>query len=232
VLDELLQHRSEVARPSDQEVVETLATQCPDPALCDGVRPRCPHGGADDADVGAGEDRVERGGELAVPVADQKSELLGVLAEFHEQSAGLLVDPRSGGVGGDPGNVYAAASVLDHHQYVEAAQEDSVDVGEVDGEDRLGLRAEELAPGRSGPLRSGVNARGLEDLPHRRGGHPVAEADQLALDASIAPTRVLPGHPQHQRPNVLRNGRTARLLSRVGPAVRDQLSMPAQQRSG
>jgi hypothetical protein len=29
---------------------------------------------------------------------------------------------------------------LDHHQNVEAAQEDRVDVDEVDGEDRVGLR--------------------------------------------------------------------------------------------
>jgi hypothetical protein len=44
------------------------------------------------------------------------------------------------GVGGDPGEVHAAAAVLDHDQEVEAAQEDGVDVGEVDGEDRVGLR--------------------------------------------------------------------------------------------
>ncbi|HEX3261490.1 MAG TPA: integrase core domain-containing protein, partial [Pseudonocardia sp.] len=35
-------------------------------------------GGPDDADVGAGEDGVERGSELAVPVADQEPELVGL----------------------------------------------------------------------------------------------------------------------------------------------------------
>jgi hypothetical protein len=53
-------------------------------------------------------------------------------------------------VGGDPGEVHAAAAVLDHDQDVEAAEEDGVDVGEVDREDRVGLGGEELAPGRSG----------------------------------------------------------------------------------
>ena len=43
-------------------------------------------------------------------------------------------------MGGDPGEVHAAAAVLDHYQNVEAAQEDRVDVDEVDGEDRVGLR--------------------------------------------------------------------------------------------
>jgi hypothetical protein len=70
-------------------------------------------------------------------------------------------------VGGDPGEVYAAAAVLDHHEHTEAAQEDGVDVGEVDGEDRVSLRGQELPPGRSGPARSGIDAGGLQDLPHR-----------------------------------------------------------------
>src|SRR3954453_15414662 len=77
-------------------------------------------------------------------------------AEVHPQVAGLLGDPGAGGVGGDPGDVHAAAAVLDHDQGVDATQGDGVDVGEVDGEDRLGLRGEELVPGRPGPVRSGV----------------------------------------------------------------------------
>src|SRR3954462_14181009 len=40
--------------------------------------------------VGTYEDGVERGGELAVPVADQEPELVGVFAEVHEKVAGLL----------------------------------------------------------------------------------------------------------------------------------------------
>jgi hypothetical protein len=63
--------------------------------------------------------------------------------------------------------VYPAAAVLDHHQDVEAAQEDGVDVGEVDGEDRVSLRREELLPGRSGPARCGIDPGGLQGLPHR-----------------------------------------------------------------
>jgi hypothetical protein len=78
-------------------------------------------------------------------------------------------------VGGDPGEVHAAAAVLDHHENVKAAQEDGVDVGEVDREDRVGLRGEELAPGRSGSLRGGVDARRLEELPDGGAGDLVAD---------------------------------------------------------
>jgi hypothetical protein len=46
--------------------------------------------------------------------------------------------------------VHVAAAVLDHDEDVEAAQEDGVDVGEIDGEDRVGLGGQELSPGRPG----------------------------------------------------------------------------------
>jgi hypothetical protein len=107
-------------------------------------------------------------------------------------------------MGGDPGEVYAATAVLDHHQDVDVAQEDGVDVGEVDGEDRVGLRGQELSAGRPGPLWGGVDARRLQDSSDGGGGDPLAESDQLALDASVTPRRVLPGHPQYQRLDGLR----------------------------
>jgi hypothetical protein len=53
VLNELRQHRGEVARPDDQELVEAFAAQGADEAFGDGVRSRCPHRRTDDVDVGA-----------------------------------------------------------------------------------------------------------------------------------------------------------------------------------
>jgi hypothetical protein len=44
--------------------------------------------------------------------------------------------------------VYAPAAVLHDDEDVEATQEDGVDMGEVEGEDRVGLRGQELSPGR------------------------------------------------------------------------------------
>ena len=58
---------------------------------------------------------------LLSSVADQEPELAGALTEVHQQVAGLLGDPGPGGVGGDPGEVHAAAAVLDHDQDIEAA---------------------------------------------------------------------------------------------------------------
>ena len=61
--------------------------------------------------------------------------------------------------------ISAYGPVLDYHEDVEAAQEVGVDVGEVDREDRVSLRGEELPPGRPGPSRSGIEASVLEDRP-------------------------------------------------------------------
>ena len=78
-----------------------------------------------------------------------------------------------------PPSVPAAAAVLDHHEDVETTQEDGVDVGKVDREDRVGLRGQELAPARAGPHRGGVDTRSLEDRPDGGGGHLVAESETV-----------------------------------------------------
>jgi hypothetical protein len=54
--------------------------------------------------------------------------------------------------------VHATGAVLDHHQEVEAAEEDGVDVGEVDREDRVSCAARNCR--QVGPER-----RGAESMP-------------------------------------------------------------------
>jgi hypothetical protein len=68
----------EVSGSGDQEVVEAFPAQCPDEPFRDCIRPWCSYRGADDPDVGGGEDGVEGGGELAVSVTDQEPAAAGV----------------------------------------------------------------------------------------------------------------------------------------------------------
>jgi hypothetical protein len=82
-----------MALSGDEDVVEAFPAQCSDEAFHDRVRPRRPDRGADDPDIGTGEDRVERGGELTIPVTDQEPEPIGSITEIHQQVAGLLGDP-------------------------------------------------------------------------------------------------------------------------------------------
>jgi hypothetical protein len=109
----------------------------------------------DDRDVGGfeyGVDGVE-GGELAVTVADEEPEVSVGVVEVHEQVAGQLREPGSGRMGGDAEDVDVAGGVLDDEERVEPVQCDRVEVEQVAGHDGLGLRVEELGPGRSGPPR-------------------------------------------------------------------------------
>ena len=112
MLHVLAQHDVEMAWSRDQHVVEAFPAQCPDEAFRDRVCTGRPDRGADDADV-APVNTASNAAVNCVPVADQEPEPLGVFAEVHEQVAGLLGDPGAGGVGGDPGDVHAAAVVFD-----------------------------------------------------------------------------------------------------------------------
>ena len=77
VLHILAQHDVEVAWSGDQDVIEAFPAQGADEPFRDRVRPGRPGRGADDADVGTGEDGVKGRGELAVSVADQEPEPVG-----------------------------------------------------------------------------------------------------------------------------------------------------------
>ena len=165
VLEVLLEYHREVALSGDQELVEAFPAEGADEAFRDRVHPWCPYR----VRMIRMSVPVKTASNVAVnfvvPVADQEQELVGAFAEVHQEVAGLLGHPGLGGMGGDPGEVYAATAVLDHQQDVQAAEEDGVDVGEVDGKDRVGLPVEELRPGRPGPPRRGIDARHVEDLP-------------------------------------------------------------------
>ena len=128
----------------------------------------------------------------------------------HEQVARLLCEPRSGRVGGDAENVHAAGGVFDDEECVEPAQGDGIEVEHVAGHDGLGLRVEELGPGRSGPSRRGIDPGGAQYLPDGRGADSVAESGEFTVDAPIAPGRILGGQPDDQGAEACGNGGPAR----------------------
>ncbi len=68
-------------------------------------------------------------------------------------------------MGGDAEDVDAAGGVLDDEEDVEPVQGDRVEMEQVARDDCLGLRVEELGPGRPGSPRRWVDARRVEDLP-------------------------------------------------------------------
>jgi len=65
----------------DEQSIEHLTPDGAHPPLRRGVRPRRPHWRAQHFDRLAGEDRVERGGELRIPIADQEPDPAEVLSQ-------------------------------------------------------------------------------------------------------------------------------------------------------
>jgi hypothetical protein len=61
--------------------------------FCVGIRARTPGWNLHGGDACIGQDRIERGGELPSPVADQETKLGGVIAEIHQEIPDLLHGP-------------------------------------------------------------------------------------------------------------------------------------------
>jgi hypothetical protein len=147
----------EMLSAGDEDSVSALAPGTGDPPFADRVRARRLDRRGDDPGAGRSEDGVERAGVLGIAVPDQELQAAGLFAEVHERVPGLLDRPGGGRVGGDAGQVDAATVVLDDEQHVEPAQEDGVDVEEIDRGDCPGLGRQELFPAGRRALRCGVD---------------------------------------------------------------------------
>jgi hypothetical protein len=110
-----------------------------------------------------------------------------------EQVASRLDGPRGGRVRRDPAERHFAGGGADEEQDVESAQQGGVNVSEVAGD--RGLRAHQLLPRGRTAGRGGIDARIVEDLPDGGRADRVADPSELAVDAAVAPGRVLPRYP-------------------------------------
>jgi hypothetical protein len=89
----LIQQVPKMAFTEDQHPVGEFGSGGQHEPLGIGVRPGTPGRDLDGLDAGAGEDRVEGGGELAGPVPDKVPEVGCLLAEVQQQVPGLLGGP-------------------------------------------------------------------------------------------------------------------------------------------
>jgi hypothetical protein len=182
---------AQVSLSKDRGPVGDHPAQGADEALADRVHPRCLHGGGHDGGACGLEDGVEGRGEVRPAVTDAEPEVPEPVAEVEGQVAGLLYGPVAGGAGGDTADVHPAGAVLDEHQDVQSVQRGGIHVQEVGGEDLGGLRVQELLPGRVLPAPRRVDACGTQDLIDGGSRNRGAQLGQLAVDAAVAPERVL-----------------------------------------
>jgi hypothetical protein len=116
-----------------------------------------------------------------------KPDVLEPLAETEGEVAGLLNGPLAGEMCGDAAQMHPAVAVLDEDQDVEALEQHGVHVQEVDGEDPGGLGVQELPPRGPRAAPCPIDARGMQDLPHRGWSDCYAEFRQLAVDPAVSP---------------------------------------------
>ena len=93
----------------------------------------------------AGEDLLERGGELGVTVPYEEAEGAGPVAGLHEQIAGLLRGPGAIWVGGHAEDMHVPGRYLHDEQDVQALEEDRVHGEEAAGQQSLRLSAARIA---------------------------------------------------------------------------------------
>jgi hypothetical protein len=179
----------------DEEPVEALAPDAPDPALDVRVRIRRPDRYSDHPDPAAVEDGVEGAAELCIAVMDQEP---GPVVDVHQQVARLLQHPGAVGVARAGHVLNPAAADADEDQYIQPPQQYGVDGQEVAGECRRSVLAQERAPVLLVALGRRRNTRRSQDVAYQRGGDADAEFAQLADDPDIAPTGVLARQSQDE----------------------------------
>ena len=81
----------------------------------------------------------------------------------------------------------ATAAELNPEQHVELGQPDGIHHEEVDRQDLLGMLANEFMPGALAAARRRRYAVAMEHSADGQVGAPVAELEELTLDAAIAP---------------------------------------------
>ena len=103
----------QVPLSEDQDAVGELGSGGQDEAFGVAVGSRTAGRDLDHLDACVGQHRVERGGELSGPIADQEPEPLDVLAEVHDEVAGFLGGPGSVGMSGYAQDVQIAVADLE-----------------------------------------------------------------------------------------------------------------------
>ena len=93
-------HLAQVSFAEDQHPVGDLGSDGQHEAFGEAVRPWTPRRDLHHLDAGVRHDRVEGSRELTGPIADEEPKPGGMVAEIHQQVAGLLRGPRPIGMCG------------------------------------------------------------------------------------------------------------------------------------
>ena len=230
VLDEVVEEPVELVLVPDQGAIQELMADGTNPTFSESVGLWRTWRRSDRFGADGGEHMVERSGVLAGAVTDHEPDRFAVA---QEEVAGGLGGPGPGGVGGDAGEVDASGVDLDEEQHVKAAEGDGVDTEEVCCDHGVGLAVDELAPCGSGPIRCRLAAILAEDFPDSGGGDAVSESVEFAVDAPVAPGRVLAIETEYESADLCWCGWSAGSRCRwLGPVAGDETAVPSDHGGG
>ncbi len=234
VIDVLPKNQLQVALAENEQPVQGFAAQSLDHPLAMGVGSRPPVGCEGDLCAFAAEHLIELVDELGIPVMYGEPDWRLELVQLPAQVPGLLSDPGGIGMGGAVGVENPAAADLQEDKHVESPKQHRVDGEEVAGKNCSGVGGEKLGPSRTIAARCRRQAMTAQDAADGSGRDLVAELEEFALNATIAPTWVLAAQTQNQVAQLIRDWRPAspRAQGEGSPTPAHQLPMPAEQRGG
>ena len=194
---ELPQRVEEVSLIPDERAVQQLVTAGLHPAFHDRIHPRHPDPAEDDLDPRVVENGVEQGGKLAVRSRIRNRARLQASSRSMTRFLAAWVTQEAVGCAVAPEDPDPAAGVLDHRQYVEAGA-GRVTVSKK-SQARRASAWERRKPAQVVDARSG--AGGIPaccSTSHTVEAATYPEDQQFAVEAPVAPARVLLGQAQHQ----------------------------------
>jgi hypothetical protein len=215
----------------NQQRVETLRPNGSYEALGDSIRLRRSKWRAHDLNLLRPKYLIEARGELLIPVSDQKADGFRPIRECPRELTGLLRHPGRRRRRRAASQMDSAAPQLNEEEHVQPLQPDRLHREEIDGEEALTMRADELTPCHPVPRADRSNARVPQPRADSRGGDGNAKPFQLADDSLVTPSWVLTSETDCELPDV-RPNRPTTASARIRPAFRDQPSVPSQQRRG
>ena len=217
----------EVTAPEDQDPVEAFSSYGSDPTFRVRIRDRRAHGGADDAESLAGEDLVERGAELGVPISIRSRRSRSAKSPMTFRACWVVHDPVGCAVTPARRTRRRSRSRKNSTESRRSPMVSTVKKSEADDMSSLGM--EEPTPRVAVSLGAQLNTGALENRPDRRGSDLIPEAQEFTGDAPVSPRGVLAGEAYHERLEASVGRRSAPGM-RVRPVTGDESTVPAQQR--
>lgn len=227
----LVQDGAGVPFVENQQPIGALVADTADEPFGITVRLWCLGRDLDHLDAVGGEDGIEGGGELGVPVTDEEAKRADPFAEVHQQVTGYLSGPGRSRMSGHTGQMHPAGAHFHDKQDIEPAQCDGVQGEEVGGQQPSGLSAQESSPAGACSPWCRPEAGSSQDAADRTCTQAVSEPGQFAVEAAMAPGRILVCQAQHQVAELVADRWAVRLVG-IGPFSGDQAAVPGQQGGG